>query len=41
VLGIIFILVMIFRPSGLFGDRELTVASLLPRNRNQTGESMR
>lgn len=41
VLGVIFILVMIFRPSGLFGDRELTVASLRLRNRNQTGESMR
>jgi branched-chain amino acid transport system permease protein len=38
VLGVIFILVMIFRPTGLFGDRELTFASLRLRNRNQTGE---
>jgi branched-chain amino acid transport system permease protein len=38
VLGVIFILVMIFRPTGLLGDRELTFASLSLRNRNQTGE---
>lgn len=38
VLGVIFILVMIFRPTGLLGDRELTFAGLRLRNRNQTGE---
>ncbi len=38
VLGVLFILVMIFRPTGLLGDRELNFASLRPRNRNQTGE---
>jgi branched-chain amino acid transport system permease protein len=38
VLGVIFILVMIFRPTGLLGDRELTFTSLRLRNRNQTGE---
>jgi len=35
VLGTIFILVMIFRPSGLMGDRELTLGLLTKQRRNQ------
>ena len=36
VLGLIFILIMIFRPNGLMGDRELLLARLpRPERRNQ------
>jgi branched-chain amino acid transport system permease protein len=35
VLGTIFILVMIFRPSGIMGDREATIGPITKRRRNQ------
>jgi branched-chain amino acid transport system permease protein len=37
VLGFIFILVMIFRPSGALGDWELRLGSLLRRGNTQEG----
>ncbi|MEZ2131420.1 MULTISPECIES: branched-chain amino acid ABC transporter permease [unclassified Sinorhizobium] len=41
VLGIIFILVMIFRPSGIVGDRELTLGLFMPTRYKQPEEKRR